>query len=87
MHYWQNGMDGAWGFVMVSGMLAFWALAAVAIIWAVRSTRHSTAIDARAQQPASGDAERILASRLAHGEINPDEYRTKFAALRSRSSS
>ena len=25
MYYWENGMDGAWGSVMVSGMYAFWA--------------------------------------------------------------
>lgn len=87
MHYWNSGMDGAWGFVMVSGMLAFWALAVVAIIWAIRSARYSTAIGARAQQPGAGDAERILAGRLARGEIDPDEYRTTLAVLRSRSSS
>jgi putative membrane protein len=87
MRYWENGVDGAGGVVMVSGMLALWALAAVAIIWAVRSARSSTAIDARAQQPGACDAERILADRLARGETDPGEYRTTLALLRSRSAS
>ena len=87
MYYWENGIDGAWGAVMVSGVLAFWALAAVAMIWAVRSARYSTAMDVRAQQPDASAAERILAGRPARGEIDPDEYRTTLAVLRSRSSS
>ncbi|MFA6576573.1 MAG: hypothetical protein WCS84_14215 [Nocardioides sp.] len=86
MHYWENGMDGTWGQVMGSAMLAFWALAAVAIIWALRPARYSTTICAGAQQPGAGDAEGVVAGRLARGEIDPDEYRTTLAVLTSRSS-
>ena len=85
MHYWEDGMDGAWGFVMVFGMLAFWALAAVAVIWAIRSTRHSGTMEDRIHQLRASDAEQILAGRLARGEIGPDEYRTTLAVLRSGS--
>jgi len=89
-HYWDNvQMDSAWAVVMMLGMLAFWTLLVVAIIWAVRSSRSPNVRETRAQPSGAGgvtgNAEHILAHWLALGEIDPDEYRTKLEALRSRS--
>jgi len=63
--YW-NG-DWSWGawIAMVVMMLAFWGSVAWIIVTIVRSTDSG--------RPASR-AERILAERLARGEISKDEY-------------
>lgn len=61
MHYRENDMDGVWGFLMAFGLLAFWALAAVAVIWLLPSVRFATALDARPQQAGASDAKRPLA--------------------------
>lgn len=92
MHYWDNDhMDGAWGVVMILGMVGFWVLLAVVIFWAIRVSRSLNALATRAQISApggtAGHAEQILADRLARGEIEPDEYRSKLAVLRSGSAS
>lgn len=58
MHYRENDMDGVWAFLMAFGLLAFWALAAVAVIWLVPSVRFATALDARPQQAGASDATR-----------------------------
>lgn len=92
MHYWDNDhMDSAWGVVMILGMVGFWVLLAVVIVWAIRSSRSPYALATRAQISAPGgstsSAEQILADRLARGEIEPDEYRSKLAVLRSGSAS
>lgn len=92
MQYWDNDhMGGAWGVVMILGMVGFWVLLAVVIVWAIRSSRSPNALATRAQMLAPGGtagyAEQILANRLARGEIEPDEYRSKLAVLRSQSAS
>lgn len=88
MQYWDNDhMEGVWGVVMILGMVGFWMLLAVVIVWAIRSSRSPYALAARAQVSAprgsTSSAEQILADRLARGEIDPDEYRSKLAVLRS----
>ena len=94
MGYWDNGhMDEGWGIVMMLGMLSIWALVAVAVVWVIRSTRTPGVTPtlppgASTAGPASGSvtasAEQILAERLARGDIDPDEYRTRLDALTSR---
>jgi putative membrane protein len=92
MQYWDNDhMDGAWAGVMVLGMVGFGVLLAVVIVWAIRSSRPpytpATGAQISAPDPTAGHAEQILARRLARGEVDPDEYRSKLAALRSDSAS
>lgn len=89
MTYWEDGhMDDGWGIVMLLGMLGIWALVAVAIVWIIRSTRtpmppvSATGLSAAGSVTAS--AEQILAERLARGDIDPEEYRTRLEALTSR---
>jgi len=100
MRNWDNGnwdgghMDDGWGIVMVLGMLGIWALVAVAIIWIVRSTwTHpatpsmppgSAAIGLPAAGGGTANAEQILAERLARGDIDPEDYKTRLEALASR---
>jgi len=91
MQYWDNGhMDDGWGILMILAMLSIWALVAVAIVWVIRSTRTSTVTPtvspgASSASPAAGrvtaSAEQILAERLARGDIDPEEYKTRLEAL------
>ena len=92
MQHWANDhMDGAWAVEMTLGMMGIWVLVAVVIVWAIRSSRSPNALATRMQMSAPGGtagyAEQILAIRLALGEIDPNEYRSKLAVLRSRSAS
>ena len=93
MRYWDDGhMDNGWGIAMVLGMLAIWALVVVAIVWIVRSATAAAAPTApgdSADRGASagsvtGTAEQILAERLARGDIEVEEYRTRLEALMMR---
>ncbi|NRQ51657.1 SHOCT domain-containing protein [Aeromicrobium sp. YC3-14] len=83
--YWDNGhMDGGWGFAMMLGMLGFWALIAVGIVWFVRSNPMATGSSApEAPRSTTESAERILAERLARGDIDQAEYQSRLSALRS----
>jgi putative membrane protein len=96
MGYWDDGrhMDGGWGPAMVVGMLAFAvliaAVVALTVLWAARAAdrapRESTeARDARSPLRDTTDAEQILATRLARGEIDTEEYQARLDALRSAS--
>ncbi len=77
--YWDNGhMDSDWGIAMVLVMGGFWLLIALAIMWAVLASRGHTLGSAGAT---STRAEEILAERLAHGDIDPDEYTARLSAL------
>jgi putative membrane protein len=72
----MNGyaMSG-WGWLLMTlSLLRFWALVAVL---ARALLRHPGQPD---QQPQPG-AEEIMASRLAHGEIDAEEYRQRLQTL------
>ena len=70
---WDHNMGaGAWVF-MTLGMVAFWALVAAVIVWIVRETSGRS-------RPES-DARRVLDERLAHGEIDLEQYRELRRAL------
>lgn len=76
MTYWDgNHMNGTWGIVAMLSMMAFWLLLAVTVIWFLRSGSRST--------PATDSATEILARRLARGEIDSEEYKTRLSALSS----
>lgn len=70
---------GAWGILMVLGMLAFWALL---IVVGVAVYRLSSAHAHPPSEPAGApDAEQILARRFAAGEIDETEYAARLAVL------
>lgn len=84
MDNWDNGhMNSGWGVVMVFAMLGIWALVALAIVWLVRATRTPAVPPTGSDGRGTRTAEQILAERLAHGEIDPEEYRARLNALSS----
>lgn len=84
-------MDDSWQVVMAIGMLGIWVVITVALVWVIRSSRPADVPPSRqsVQPPpnatagATSNAERILAERLARGEIDPDEFRTRLEVLGS----
>lgn len=94
---WNDGhMDDGWSIAMMLVMLGFWVLIALAIVfaivWGVRSTK-TVQVAPPVPPPAStagqgsvtASAEQILAERLARGEIDAEEYRSRLDALTPRS--
>ncbi|MET8628762.1 SHOCT domain-containing protein [Kitasatospora sp. NPDC004669] len=84
MMYWNGpGTDG-WGIgLMTVGMLLFWALVVLGAVALVRYLRQVPAAPPTpAAPPERPSPEQLLAERLARGEIDPDEYRTRLGILR-----
>ena len=72
---WDNDYGwGAW-LAMSAGMVAFWALVAVAVVAVVRSTRDD--------RPSGDEANRLLDERFARGDIDEQEYQARRDLLRS----
>lgn len=75
------GYDHGWGgsgwLLMTLMMLTFWAL----LVWGVTTLARS---GGPGRQPDRSDPERVLADRLARGEIDETEYRQRRAVLDSR---
>ena len=70
------GYGSQWAFwqvcLMWAGMIAFWAL----VVWGVYAiVTASTRRPSGTPQSPGGDGRRILDERLAHGEIDVEEYR------------
>lgn len=95
MGNWDDGhMGDGWGLAMLFGMLSIGVLIAIAVglavLWAARSTKPP--VPAAPEPPAgsrmrsvTGQAEQILAERMARGEIDTEEYQTRLEALKTRS--
>lgn len=82
---WGNGYGygGGWGMwlMMFLVMIVFWGGLAWVIVSAIRhSGGHHAATD---RAPGQKDALQILEERLAHGDIDVEEYRSRRDALRS----
>ena len=92
MMYGDHGHDGGWGsgswILMSLMMLVVLALVAwgILLVWRSSSHPHAAATHARADAPGTPGApatpEAILGERLARGEIEPEEYRTRMEALK-----
>lgn len=84
MRYWDNDhMNEGWQLLMMLSMFALWTLLVVLLIWVIRSgSATSTDPSGPAQRPVA-NAEQILAERLARGDIDPEEFRSRLEALRS----
>jgi len=70
--------DNGWWIVMGIGMILFWGLVILGIVWLVREVSGPR----RAAQP-GGDALETLDRRLAEGEITVEEYNERRRALRN----
>ena len=72
---------GFGGGLMMVAWLLFWVFVVAGIVWLVlASTRSRTVTGDR-----SGGALHILEERLARGEIDPEEFRTRRAAIEGAS--
>ncbi|GAA2796278.1 hypothetical protein GCM10010441_21880 [Kitasatospora paracochleata] len=83
MMYWNDhGMSG-WGIgLMTLTVLVFWALLVAGAVALFRHFARTPPPDGPVD-PGRPDPEQLLADRLARGEIEPDEYRTRLDALRA----
>lgn len=79
--YGNGHMDGGWGFAMILGMIGVWALVVVGVIWLVRSNRLTNSSAQGAGGSTTSSAQRILAERLARGEIDQTEYESLHRTL------
>jgi putative membrane protein len=68
------GWDGGWGVVMVLGMILFWALVIVAVVWIAREL-------AARPRSTEDDPLRLLDRRLADGTLSPEDYARRKAIL------
>lgn len=79
MNGWYGMGTGAWIF-----MALFWIALVALVVWVVASLTTRTRDDADRSRLAAGEPpERILARRLAAGEIDPETYDTLRARLAS----
>jgi len=81
---WGDGWGTGTGLWMALMMIAFLAIAAWVIVTAIRHGSHNPAhkpADPSNHAPARSTPQEILAERLARGEIEPEDYRTRLAAL------
>lgn len=67
--------DGGWWIVMAIGMVLFWGLLILALIWLVRELTGRRGIGSR-QSPLD-----LLDRRLAEGTISPEDYHERRAIL------
>ena len=72
--------DGDWWPVMMVGMVLFWALVILGIIWVIRETGGPH--DDRKRSTVRDDPLATLDRRFAEGAISPEEYRERRALLK-----
>ncbi len=77
----MHDVGAGWWVAMMLGMVVFWALVIVGVVWLVRGgTRDSS-------RNAAESASELLDQRLALGEISVEEYEQRRRALQSESGS
>lgn len=74
--------DGGWGILMVIGMVLFWALVILGIVWLVREVGSTKSMRTKQHE----DPLSTLDRRLADGAISPDDYRERRAILEDQKS-
>lgn len=70
-------MDGGWWVVMAIGMVLFWALVIVGLVWLVRELTGRGGSGLKLRQ----DPLELLDRRLAEGAISPEDYRERREIL------
>lgn len=82
MWYWGGGGIHWWGWLfMILVTVVFWGLAIWCVIYLARTLVHGPRPPAQLHAP-DDSPERILARRLAVGEIDEEEFNRRFDALR-----
>ena len=75
---WNDHMgnwSGGWWILMAAMMVVFWGLVILGVVWIARS------LGSPQRHHHGTSAIEVLDSRLAHGEISPDEYRERRSVL------
>ena len=75
--------DGGWWILMTLGMILFWGLVLLGIVWIVRELRshaHPPDHSRRADDPMA-----ILDRRLAEGALSAEDYRQRKSILAGES--
>ena len=70
-------MDGGWWAVMAIGMVIFWALVIVGLVWLVRELTGRGGSGPKLRQ----DPLELLDRRLAEGAISPEDYHERREIL------
>ena len=70
---WMGSMMGVWGFMGI-GMILFFVLLVLAIVWMVTALTRSSRGYADHPPPREDAGLRILRERYARGEIDHEEY-------------
>jgi putative membrane protein len=80
---WGHMDGGAWVFMGV-GMLVFWGLVILGVVWLARTLtgEHRPTPANSASEPSALE---VLDRKLAEGAIDPDDYRERRALLTERS--
>jgi putative membrane protein len=74
----------SWGWMGFAGMLfmvLFWVVVAAGAVWAVNALSRPRDVAAGPRPEDGGGAVRILEERLAKGEIDVEEFRSRRAAM------
>jgi putative membrane protein len=74
----DNDVGVGWMIVMMLGMVLFWGLVILGVIWLVREYGHSAVRSGGPDDPLT-----ILQRRFANGEINAQEYEERRRTLSS----
>jgi putative membrane protein len=76
---WGDHMDwdDGWWLVMMIGMVIFWALVVLGIVWLVREMSGHRGLGGHRES----DPLELLDRRLAEGTVSPDDYRERRAIL------
>ena len=72
----NNDIGTGWMIVMMLGMVVFWGLAILGVIWLVREYGHPSRRSAGPDDPLT-----ILDRRFANGEITAKEYEERRRVL------
>lgn len=70
-------LNGGWWIVMALGMVLFWGLVILGIVWLVREVGGGS----RRDRELDSDPRTVLDRRFAEGTISPEDYQRRRAAL------
>lgn len=75
--------DSSWAWLWMGVMMvAFWAVVAVAVVFAARTLKSSQYAGQPSHRPAQSPQD-ILSERYARGDIEADEYRRRLDEIHS----
>jgi putative membrane protein len=78
--------DDGWWVVMMIGMVIFWALVVLGIVWLVREFSGNRGLGLGLGGRRESEPLELLDRRLAEGTISPDDYRERREILTGSSS-